>query len=154
MMLHDPSVAELRKKIYKYWIHNIFGSGSLAVKGLGVSEYTSFFSFLFFLFFSTQSHSDTEQRFITMGGGDWSAVSFIYAAQYMVKMNMEFKSLNEAVLIHGLRNEGSKNKASLQNCRAAKQKITRHWWVNGMRQLQRVAFSCMSWPHPLCVSQR
>lgn len=61
---------------------------------------------LFFFFFA-QSHSDSEKCFITMGG--WGvAVRFIYVTQYMVKMNMEFKSLNEAVLIHGLRNEGSK----------------------------------------------
>lgn len=35
-----------------------------------------------------------------------NVVSFIYITQYMVKLNVEFKSVNEAVLIHGLRNDG------------------------------------------------
>lgn len=49
--------------------------------------------------------------------------------------------------------KGAKNKASLQNCRAATQKITRHWWVNGMRQLKRVA--CRACPDRiLCVSAK
>lgn len=56
-----------------------------------------------------------------MRGGDRSAVHFIYVAQYVVKTNTGFKSPNEAVLIHGLRNEeGQKIKrvyqiAELQN---------------------------------------
>lgn len=54
--------------------------------------------------FFTQSHSDSEKRFITMIKKN--VVSFIYITQYMVKLNVEFKSVNEAVLIHGLRNEG------------------------------------------------